>query len=44
MFLLNVMLALAWVILTGQFNPVGFTIGFTLGYVILWLSRGSLRG
>jgi multicomponent Na+:H+ antiporter subunit E len=36
MFLLNVLLALAWVALTGQFTPANLVFGFVLGYLILW--------
>jgi multicomponent Na+:H+ antiporter subunit E len=39
MFLLNVLLALAWVALTEQFTPVNFAIGFGLGYLMLWLAQ-----
>lgn len=39
MFLLNVLLAVAWMALTGQFSPLNFVEGFALGYVILWLSQ-----
>ena len=38
-FVLNVLLAMAWVALTGNSDPVNFIEGFVLGYVILWLSR-----
>lgn len=37
MFPLNILLALAWVALTGQFTPTNFIIGYGLGYVLLWL-------
>ncbi len=37
MFLFNLLLALSWIILTGQFNPVNLLFGFALGYVMLWL-------
>ena len=36
-FLANILLALAWMALTGQFIPINFVVGFGLGYVILWL-------
>lgn len=42
MLLLNVLLALAWLALTGQFTPVNFVFGMALGYVMLWLGRGLL--
>jgi multicomponent Na+:H+ antiporter subunit E len=37
MFLLNLLLALAWTALTGQFTAPNLIIGFFLGYLILWL-------
>lgn len=39
MLLLNVLLALAWVALTGQFTPVNLAFGFALGYVMLWIAQ-----
>lgn len=42
MFLLNILLALVWIILTGQFNPVNFVSGFVLGYLLLWLVQRVL--
>jgi multicomponent Na+:H+ antiporter subunit E len=39
MFLLNVLLALAWVALTGQFNPANLVLGFGLGYGMLWVAQ-----
>ena len=44
MLLLNVLLALAWVALTGRFTPANLALGFALGYLMLWVSeraRGS---
>ena len=41
-FLLNVMLTLIWIALTGTFTYVNFFIGFFISYFILWvLSRNS---
>ncbi len=37
MLLLNLLLALAWVALTGQLTPINFGFGFVLGYLLLWL-------
>ena len=37
MFLLNLLLALAWVALTGSFDPLNFVAGFILGYLMLRL-------
>ncbi|MDX1612974.1 MAG: Na+/H+ antiporter subunit E [Candidatus Promineifilaceae bacterium] len=39
MLLTNVLLALAWIALTGEFDPVNFVEGFLLGYVALWLMQ-----
>lgn len=39
MLFLNVLLALAWVALTGQLTPVNFGLGFVLGYGLLWLGQ-----
>lgn len=41
MFLLNILLAVAWMSLTGQFSPVNLGAGFALGYLTLWLARRS---
>lgn len=35
MFLLNLLLALAWTALTGDFTPTNFIIGFALGYLAI---------
>ena len=41
-FLLNVMLTLIWIALTGTFTYINFFIGFFISYFILWvLSRNS---
>lgn len=37
MFSADLMLALVWVAMTGSFNIAGFAVGFTLGYVVLFL-------
>jgi multicomponent Na+:H+ antiporter subunit E len=39
MLLLNLLLALAWMALTGEFNPFNFVVGFLLGYLMLRLSQ-----
>lgn len=42
MFLLNLLLALLWTLLTGEFRPSTFVVGLALGYAALWLVlRGS---
>lgn len=43
MLLLNVLLALAWVALTGQFTPANLLFGFALGYVMLWVAQRGGR-
>jgi multicomponent Na+:H+ antiporter subunit E len=35
MLLLNLLLALAWIALTGQFDPFNFVVGFLLAYLML---------
>lgn len=37
MLLLNILLTLIWVALTGALTPANFLVGFILGYVMLWL-------
>lgn len=37
MFLLNLLLALTWVALTGEISIANFVLGFIVGYVVLWL-------
>ena len=39
--LINLLCALAWVSLTGEFTPVNFIIGFIFGYIVLWLTIRS---
>ena len=39
MLLLNIILALVWISLTGQFTVVNFTIGFALGFILMWLTQ-----
>lgn len=36
-FLLNILLTLVWVALTGQLNYSNFIFGFVLGFFILWM-------
>lgn len=40
MFLLNVLLALAWAALVGQFDLPNLVFGFGMGYVMIYLARG----
>jgi multicomponent Na+:H+ antiporter subunit E len=42
MFLLNILLGLAWIALTGQFTPVNFLFGLVLGYLTLWLGQRAV--
>lgn len=41
-FVLNVMLALAWAALSGEFTPQNVLVGFVLGYLLLWRLSGTL--
>src|SRR5690554_7188738 len=36
-FLLNILLAVVWVFLTGTVNATNFAFGFILSYLVLWL-------
>ncbi len=38
LFLLNILLALAWAALTGRFEPVNLLFGFLLAFALLWLA------
>lgn len=38
-FLLNVLLAVSWIALTGTFTPTNLVIGFGLGYAVLAMTR-----
>jgi multicomponent Na+:H+ antiporter subunit E len=42
MLLLNLLLTLAWMLLTGAFSPLNFLIGFLLSFAMLWLVGGSI--
>jgi multicomponent Na+:H+ antiporter subunit E len=42
MLLINVLLALAWAMLTGRFDPPDLAFGFVLGYLLLFLFRRQL--
>ncbi len=37
--LLNILLALSWMFLTGDLNFVNFFEGFVIGFIILWVSK-----
>lgn len=41
--LLNVLLALAWISVTGEISPANFIFGFILSYGLLWVWRGTLK-
>ena len=43
LFISNLLLSLVWLGLTGQFTPVNFIIGFSLAYLLLWLTLGTGR-
>lgn len=40
-FLLNILLTIIWVFLTGTFNAVNFWFGFLISYFVLWLIAES---
>ncbi|MGB1252078.1 MAG: Na+/H+ antiporter subunit E [Candidatus Promineifilaceae bacterium] len=38
----NLLLAIAWIVLTGEFTPANFATGFLLGYLmLLWADKGT---
>jgi len=43
MLLLNILLALAWAALMGDFSPPSLLFGFVLGYLLLWLGQQHLQ-
>ena len=42
MFVLNILLGLAWMVLVGGYAPSDFFHGVLLGYALLWLVRDAL--
>lgn len=42
LFLVNLVLALAWTAVMGAFNVTTFVAGYVLGYGVLWLARPAL--
>jgi multicomponent Na+:H+ antiporter subunit E len=38
-FLLNILLAIVWIALTGSFTPSNLVIGFVLSYLLLWMTQ-----
>ncbi|MBT8379402.1 MAG: Na+/H+ antiporter subunit E [Ignavibacteria bacterium] len=43
-FLLNILLAIAWMLLTGELTVENFIEGLIIGYLILWISKSALGG
>ena len=43
-FLLNILLTLVWVALTGQLNYTNFVFGFVMGFFILWMINRTSTG
>lgn len=41
--LMNLLLALVWIALTGRFGPANFILGFLLASLLLWLTQGTGR-
>jgi len=42
-FMLNIMLAMAWSALLGEFTTVNLVAGFVLGYIILWTMQSVME-
>jgi multicomponent Na+:H+ antiporter subunit E len=42
MFLLNILLALSWTLLTGNLTATSFLTGFAVGYGLLWLVQRAM--
>lgn len=43
-FLLNILLAIAWVLLSGELTAENFIEGLIIGHLILWISKSALGG
>ena len=43
-FLLNILLAIAWMLLSGEVTAENFIEGLIIGYLILWISKSALGG
>ncbi|NLI83758.1 MAG: Na+/H+ antiporter subunit E [Deltaproteobacteria bacterium] len=44
MFLLNIVFAIIWMVITGLFKPENFLGGFAIAYLILWLLHDAIGG
>lgn len=42
-FLLNILLALSWMALNGDFSFDNFVVGFILGFLFLWLGGSTIK-
>jgi len=42
-FLLNILLTIVWVFLSGTFNSMNFVFGFVLSFLVLWLINTNKR-
>ncbi len=42
-FLWNLLLALAWVALTGDFSGSNFVVGYVIGYLVLYMAAWQMR-
>jgi len=42
MFLWNILLALGWAALSGNFTVINVAVGFGLGYLVLWMAKRVL--
>lgn len=43
-FLLNILLAITWMLLSGEVTAENFIEGLIIGYLILWISKSALGG
>jgi multicomponent Na+:H+ antiporter subunit E len=41
-FLLNILLALVWAAATARFSPVNLIVGFVIGFIALYVTRGAI--
>jgi len=44
MFLLNILMSIAWIFLTGEFTPLNFVFGFIISFLTLWLVEEAIEG
>lgn len=42
--LLNLVLSIAWIFLTGEFTPVNFIFGLLISFLLIWLVSKAIQG